>query len=188
MFILNDAQIVDYEKRGLLHVKDLRKELLGSTFYYFRLGRHYSVWNEKKQEFTPGVLGDPGREILKIPGRGYVRIASLERFELSDRIFAQFGQISNIALMGLRLGHSPFIDPLFEGNLELAVENCLDHSIELQYGAKIGKISFFDISDTYPVHSAVGTLGKKKVERRKDRDDDSDRQPWEDGDSISEWE
>ena len=84
MFVLNDRQVMEYEQRKMLHIQDFELSLLHSTYYYFRLGRHYELWDPDEKDFVPGRLGNDGRETLMLPPRGYARIRSFERFTLSD--------------------------------------------------------------------------------------------------------
>ena len=62
------------------------------------------------------------------------------------------GQCSEITNMGLQLINSPFIDPKFNKPLRFGLKNLSNEDAILEFGVtKIGKVSFFDISDTYPI-------------------------------------
>lgn len=100
------------------------------------------------------------------PPRGYALIHSLERIVCSKRVLAIFGQISALPRKGLRLNHSPTVDPNFGGILEMGLENLLEKPKEIPYGEPIGKVMFFDISDTYPVGDVKGTISEKDYKRR----------------------
>lgn len=167
MFLLNDVMILEYKKEGLLDIEDFEPRLLHHTYYYFRLGKWVKTWDEKRKDYHSEELGEPGREVLSIPVRGYALIQSLERFSCSKKVLAVFGQISALPRKGLRLNHSPTIDPNFKGYLEMGLENLLDLPRELRHGDSIGKILFFDISDTYPIGDVKGTISEKDYERRK---------------------
>jgi len=158
--------IVEYKKEGLLDIEDFELKLLHPTYYYFRLGKWVRIWDEKRKDYHSDELGEPGKEVLSIPPRGYALIQSLERFTCSKKVLAVFGQISALPRKGLRLNHSPTIDPNFKGYLEMGLENLLDQPRELRCGDTIGKIVFFDISDTYPVPDIKGTISETEYKRR----------------------
>lgn len=166
MFLLNDEMILRYQKEGLLDMENLNRELIHPTYCYFRLGSPVRVWDGNRKEYHLEELGEPGKEVLTIPPRGYVLIQSLERFTCSKKVLGIFGQVSALARKGLRLNHSPTIDPNFRGYLEMGLENLLDRPRELQYRELIGKVLFFDVSDTYPVPDIRGTLSEKDYKRR----------------------
>lgn len=104
------------------------------TFYKFRYG-------------APDVKGKVPSAI-QLKRSSSAAIWSLEGFELSERVFAIFGHSSVLFKRGLELIHSPFIDPGFPGQLELVVRNFSDHEVTLTPGEILGKVMFFDISDT----------------------------------------
>lgn len=166
MFLLNDEMILEYKKEGLLSIEEFEPRLLHPTYYYFRLGKWVRKWDENCSDYRSEELGEPGREVLSIPSKGYALIQSLERFTCSKKVLATFGQISALPRKGLRLNHSPTIDPNFKGYLEMGLENLLNQPRELPYGECIGKIVFFDISDTYPVRDIKGTISEKNYSRR----------------------
>jgi len=166
MFLLNAEMISGYKKEGLLDIEDFELELLHPTYYYFRLGTPVRVWNEGNEEYHPEDLDMPGKEVLTIPARGYVLIQSLERFHCSKKVVGIFGQVSALARKGLRLNHSPTIDPNFKGYLEMGLENLLSRPREMKYKDVIGKVLFFDVSDTYPVSDVQGTMSEKDYKRR----------------------
>jgi deoxycytidine triphosphate deaminase len=81
--------------------------------------------------------------------RGSYRVVwSMEGFEVSERVLGIFGHSSDLFLRGLELIHSPFIDPKFRGHLQLTVRNFSEKDVILKTGDEIGKITFFDISDS----------------------------------------
>jgi deoxycytidine triphosphate deaminase len=166
MFLLNDKMILESMKEGLLDIEDFETELLHPAYYYFRLGNWVAIWDEQAKGYKFEELGEPGKEILNIPPRGYILIKSLERFKCSKKVLGIFGQTSTLPRKGLRLNHSPTIDPNFSGYLEMGLENLLDKSREIKYGDIIGKILFFDISDTYPVPDIKGTISENEYKRR----------------------
>lgn len=153
-------------KEGLLEIEGFDQKLLHPTYYYFRLGKWIKIWNGQIKDYHSDELGEPGKEVLSIPPQGYALIQSLEFFSCSKKVLAIFGQISALPRRGLRLNHSPSIDPNFKGYLEMGLENLLDTPKEIKYGDYIGKILFFDISDTYPLGQIKGTISEEDYKRR----------------------
>lgn len=106
------------------------------TFYKFRYGA----------PDDNGKVGTPAPVNLKVGSSAAVW--SLEGFDLSERVLAVFGHSSDLFRRGLDLIHSPFIDPAFEGQLQLVIRNFSNKAVTLSPGEVIGKVVFFDISDT----------------------------------------
>lgn len=175
MFVLNDILIKDYQNRGWLKISDNDWNFLHGTYYYFRLGRHYRLWNEAEKCFENGRLDDSGaNSVIILPSKGYANIVSYERFMLTDKVNAIFSQVSDISLSGMQLNHSSFIDPCFDGNLEFGIQNLLNSEQRLVYGMPLGKVQFIDVSDTYPINPPSNTRSKDKYDRRKHNRDESD--------------
>jgi len=128
-----------------------------NNFYYFRFGGV----KEAAKVVRPN-------ENVEVAPHGFMQIWSLERFELSDRIVALFGNLSAMVSKGLDLVHSPSIDPGFSGSLALGLRNNLDVPVILQAHEKIGKILFFDCADTFVnVEEFVeNVLKNKELEER----------------------
>ena len=101
-----------------------------------------------------------------LPG-DIVHVESMEKFDISNKVMAIFGQLSGIKELGIQMVHSPFIDPCFRGRLYVGLANVSNKNTYIDLGDIIGKISFFDISDTYPVDypDNESTLGKSFAER-----------------------
>jgi deoxycytidine triphosphate deaminase len=149
MFLLNSILIGTYleEDNGVLKITDFAPENLEHTFYYFRLGANASL-NGK-----PMVLSNKiGHKFLTLEPNDFALITTLESFTLSAKILGILGQCSEITNQGLLLIHSPFIDPRYSNTLGFGIKNVSNETTTLEYGVdKIGKVSFFDISDTYPI-------------------------------------
>lgn len=167
MFLLNDKRIVEYSERGIVEITHFDKKYLHATYYYFRLGRYFKVWDEHNNKYRVEELGDEsGEDVIEIPPRGYAIIQSLEHFSFSEKVMAIFGQGSSLPRKGLRLNHSPTIDPHFKGFLEMGLENLLPKEREVKFGEPIAKVMFYDISDTYPVAPIEGTISEQDYKRR----------------------
>jgi len=174
MFLLNAQQIkrhVDSPRGQYLDIVDFDEEKLQHTSYYFSLGDYC--------EILTGT-GDPQinrltsqKPYLNLPPHGYALVKTHETFMLSDKLIGVLGQTTELAKHGLELVHSPFIDPLYYGRLLCGLSNRLSSVVRLRLGDSIGKISFFDISDTYPVSIIKGSIQEGTFrDRRPRRDDD----------------
>lgn len=174
MFLLNDQLIRGYVQEGsraYLGIEPFEEDCLQNTSYYFRLGSHCKESSKPGQPLKE--LGPQGK-ILTIPAGGMAMIRSHETFLLSNKVMGIFGQVSDLTKCGLELMHSPFIDPTFFGQLELGIVNRTSSEVAIEWQQKIGKICFFDVSDTYPVFPPLKgkALASKFEERRPKRDDD----------------
>ena len=141
MFLLNSLLITEHldSEDGILSIENFISKNLQHTFYYFRLGRESN--SNKRNKY------------LSLSPEEFTTITTCESFHLSKKILGIFGQSSEYAMEGLQVLHSPFIDPGFFGPLTLGVKNCNNIEIILEYNeSKIGKVCFFDISDTYPIN------------------------------------
>lgn len=127
-----------YKAQGHLSIEPYEPSYHIRNFYYFRLG---GLQGPKDAE--------PITESLVVPAGGFLRIWSLERFKLSDRVLGLFGSLSALISRGLELIHSPSIGPGFEGSLELGLRNNLNEVVTLEPQDRIGQILFFDCAETF---------------------------------------
>lgn len=125
-----------HEQTPYIKIHDYLSSNHKQTFYKFRYGA----------PDLGGAYSTP--KSLELKPSSTAAIWSLEGFELSERVLAVFGHASDLFLRGLELIHSPFIDPRFTGRLQLVVRNYSTSEVTLSPGEIIGKITFFDISDT----------------------------------------
>ena len=175
VYLLNRVQILEAIDGRLpgLQIGDFEKSCLQHTAYYFRLGRDYEYRNERGR-WTPGRLGH-GEDLLLDPGEA-VRIESLEHFSLGERVLGLLGGTSTLARDGLMLLHGPFIDPLYpsggnpgsklSGPLKMGLVNQTRDRQKVACEAKIGKVAFFDISDTYPIRLVAGSVSEALFRER----------------------
>jgi hypothetical protein len=94
----------------------------------------------------------------------------MERFRLDSTIFAIFGNVSEAAHRGIQVVNSLFIDPLFpaasqSAPLKIGLRNLNPDRAVLRLGDKIGKVAFFDVSDTYPVELRPGSSHAQRFDR-----------------------
>lgn len=172
MYLLNASMIEKNNKAkdGLLDIQPLENTHLCPTYYYFSLGPQYRRWNRSNKAWELGEL-EPGNEVLDIHEEEFVLIQSQERFRCSKQCFAIFGQSSGLIRKGLSLRNSPFIDPNFPdevdpGYLEIGLKNELNITVKLRLGDSIGKICFFNVSDTYPISDVAGSASEEDYSRR----------------------
>ncbi len=172
MFLLNRDQILGAlaSPNFGLRIGRFEDSCLQHTAYYFRLGHAYEHRNERG-DWIPGRL-DVDKDLTLGPGET-VRIESRESFRLGDRVLGMLGGTSSIARDGLLLLHGPFIDPLFpdediSGRLEMALVNQTKYAQTVKFERRIGKVAFFDISDTYPIHVVEGSEAARLFQQRRD--------------------
>lgn len=150
MFLLNKALIggyIDDEQDHTLSISPYLDDNLEHTWYYFRLGSEGSL-NGKPFNLSNSI----NSKFLTLKPNDLAFIKSYETFTLSAKIMGILGQCSEITNMGLQLINSPFIDPKFNKPLRFGLKNLSNEDAILEFGVtKIGKVSFFDISDTYPI-------------------------------------
>jgi len=165
MYLLNKETIITENRKkefGIVEIKPLKADNLLPTYYYFRLGGDITRWDSDTGEKIKEDISQPGNHILKINPGEFILVRSRERFRCSKQVLAIFGNRSSLLKEGLTIRNSPFIDPNFPhltelGYLDIALKNELPIPLKLQYEDKIGKISFFNVSDTYPVSDVEGT-------------------------------
>lgn len=174
MFLINDLTILEESNKenGILDISPLEPDNLEPTYYYFRLGKYIYRWNKTDEKWMPDDLSLPGNEIVTIDKNEYILVQTFERFRCSKQVFASFGHTSRLFRKGLTIRNSPFIDPNFpdskgDGFLEIGIKNELDQKVKIKYQDIIGKISFFNVSDTYPISDLKGFKSKQDYQRRK---------------------
>ena len=174
MFLINDLTIIEEcnKENGILDITPLESDNLEATFYYFRLGKYIYRWDKDKEKWMPDDLSLPGNELVTIEPNEYVLVQTLERFRCSKKVFANFGHTSKLFRKGLTIRNSPFIDPNFpdensDGFLEIGLKNELNQKVKIKYQDIIGKISFFNVSDTYPISDLKNLKSKEDYKRRK---------------------
>lgn len=177
MYLLNHYQIMGYLERPAgqkLDIEPFEEANLQHTSYYYRLGRYYwrrHARDDREVMVLEGrdpyldVIGDLEQDAsssLTLLPNEYVVVETMEHFKLDETIFAIFGGVSEAALRGVEVVNSPFIDPLFPSRsrsepLKIGLRNLNPDSATIRLGTAIGKIAFFDVSDTYPVQLRSGS-------------------------------
>ena len=145
MFLLSEQLIRRYMNRKIIQIFDFDEASLYPTCYYFRLGR------------VADVPGPNGMQTVNVEREGYILIPphsvasveSLEHFTMSDNTLAMLGNYTSFQReRNLQLLHGPTIDPGWKQRLGLAIYNLGNSDARVEYGDRIGKAIFFDISDS----------------------------------------
>ena len=154
MFLLSADQILrSVSERTVLDIQPFDSTALGASFYYFALGQHYCRFDTERNDWqTLDLLALPDASLVIGPGE-FVLIRSYERFWCSQHCLGVIGARSTLTRRGLALQYSPFIDPTFPGStdigyLELGIKNQLPRPTRLKFREHIGKVSFFNVSDS----------------------------------------
>ena len=152
MFLLTREIIAHNITRREIQISDADPAGFGATFYYFRLGSNVRIWpGHDRQERSIELDRQPNAS-YELPPGAFATVFSYESFYCSERIFALFGQSTSLAIdHGLQLVHGPTIDPRFNNPLKLGLKNLLDEPVTIRFKQQLGKVLFFDISDTYPL-------------------------------------
>lgn len=145
MFLLSEELVLRYKSRGLIQIIDFKEDNLYPTCYYFQLGR------------VAEIPGPDGMQVVNVERDGYIlipphsvaRVESLEHFTMSDNTLALLGNYTDfVRERQLQLLHGPTIDPGWKQRLGLAIYNMGGSPARVEYGERIGKAMFFDISDS----------------------------------------
>lgn len=173
MYLLSHKELRNHihdAYKDYLSIIDFEEEMLQHTFYYFRLGTEYEIKpSQKHTSFNP--TGD--EQNLLLQPYDYATIRSHETFKLSDKVMGILGQSSDLIRTGLELAHSPFVDPLYHGKLEMGIWNRLSIPVSIKLGQVIRKVAFFDVSDSSPIKVLEGSIVGQKFKKRVPlRDDD----------------
>ena len=152
MYLLNKQQLVRHTENvnsSYLKILNFKIENLQHTSYYFRLGDTYEIVNSQDDKEIKKLTN--AKPVLTVEPNQYLLVRSKELFRLSDKLKAIVGSCGDSVSNGLLINYSPFIDPLYDGYLEVGIKNLLNSPIKLKLDQHIGKLSFYDISDTYPI-------------------------------------
>jgi deoxycytidine triphosphate deaminase len=145
MFLLSERLIRRYMEKKYIQIAGFDARHLYPTCYYFRLGK------------MAGIPGPNGWQVIDVQDEGAIvipphsvaRVESLEHFTMSETTLAFLGNITDFPrVRGLQLLHGPTIDPGWGAVLGLAIRNMTGTPVRVEYGTRIGKAMFFDISDS----------------------------------------
>lgn len=169
MYLLNRDLIRKYVDlpTAPICIKNFISDNLQHTFYYFTLGAEVVLSNESNPRGLPIKLGnnteDPNDDFLILKPGDFATIKTQETFKIDDDIIGILGQCGDLIKEGLLLIHSPFVDPLFHGHFRFGIKNIGFKNATLEFGKSIiGKVCFFNISDTYPISIIKNSIIDKK--------------------------
>ena len=163
MFLLKRDLLIHYVEKQLIDISPFSHASCGATFYYFRLAPVIRVY-ESGRETLIDMKSRAHNGHYNLPANAFAEVQSLEHFNAKLRVYASIGQPTDIALRGLQLVHGPTLDPTFTGQLKFGIRNLLDTENKLSLSEPIGKLCFFDVSDTYQITQPPGE--KEKFEQR----------------------
>ncbi|MGX6447720.1 dCTP deaminase domain-containing protein [Patulibacter sp. S7RM1-6] len=136
-----------------VRIAGFQRDCLQHSAYYFRLGPSYQRRRSDGEVEAPSQLDESRGELLRFAPREYIQVVSAEEFALSGRALGILGAVSDVGAYGLTMVNSLFIDPFFPGlsgtaPLSLGLVNLNPTPASLAVGSRIGKVAFFDVSDS----------------------------------------
>jgi deoxycytidine triphosphate deaminase len=167
MYLLNRQQLTRHAEdptSNYLTILNFSKKNLQHTSYYFRLGDTYEIVSSPDEKEIRKI--SKTKPILTVEPNQYILIRSEEIFRMSNKVKAMIGSCGLTVKNGLLVNYSPFIDPLYDGYLEVGLKNLLSVPVHLKALDIIGKLSFFDISDTYPIEIVSKSIQAEKFALR----------------------
>lgn len=167
MYLLNRQQLVRHAEdptSNYLTILNFLKKNLQHTSYYFRLGETYEIVNSPDDKEIKKLT--KAKPILTIEPNQYILVRSEEIFRISDKVKVMVGSCGISVQNGIMINFSPFIDPLYDGYLEVGIKNLLNVPVHLKMLDILGKLSFFDISDTYPIEIVPKSIQAEKFATR----------------------
>lgn len=169
MFLLSRETLITHGYlRNQIKISPFMESNLIKTFYYFRAGETLKILSPEEKSIDL----EKTKKAL-IPANGFGLIKTREHFIFDATILAIFGNLTDLIKKGLQIINSPSIDPGFEGHLTLGIKNNSSSAVEIEFEEKIGKILFFNISDTYVSFSKLIDEPeiREKMKRRKEGDE-----------------
>jgi deoxycytidine triphosphate deaminase len=165
--LLTKTLMLDYVKAQKIGIENNEFKFFGRNYYYFRLGSKAKRWDKKEQKWEEQVLDQDNSLILE--EKGYAMFFSYEKISTNEHVFGMLGQFSKLQSKGLRLNYSPSVDTMFNGYLELGIENLLNIQQKLEFREIVGKILFFDCLDSINTSDLDSTWVLKKEQNRRER-------------------
>jgi deoxycytidine triphosphate deaminase len=173
LFLLSDDLVKRYARRGL-RIINADENNFFPTCYYFRLGEAIQ-YPFSDSPLTSHPIPKKG---LTLAPDDQVRVASLEHFRLPEHVMAILGPRTASAVEGGRLLlHGPTVEPGYDARLDLAIKNISPVPINLRTGESIGKIMFYDISDTQLEETRLTDEAQRRM-KKWGTDDDNPDAPW----------
>ena len=162
-----------YARRGLQISNSIATNFF-PTCYYFRMGaRAQFPFSE-----APGTAHAIPRAGLVVEPGDQVRFTTMEHFRLPDHVMAILGpRTSNAVERGHLLLHGPTIEPGYDAPLDLGIKNIAPGPITLKAGDSVGKIMFYDISDTQLEQTRLTSEAERRITTW-GTDDDNPDAPW----------
>jgi deoxycytidine triphosphate deaminase len=163
VFLIPKNLLSAHIDNGSLVIDPFFRNDLGNTFYYFHAGDSVKIVSPNEEE-----IDLKAKRICQIPPCGFARLWSAEYFRMGGRVLGLFSTTSElIHKRGLSMVNSLSIDPSFTGRLEIGLTNQTHNFVTLKFHERIGKLLFFDVSDTYVLSAKPNVIDTKLAAREK---------------------
>lgn len=156
---------------GSLKIDNFDLKQLQHTAYYVRLGARFSRMSDELVD-PEDYLSESSPFLRFGPGE-YIRVWSHETFNLDARVMGILGGVSDTPRLGLALISGQFIDPLYPieagtatAPLEFGLKNETQLHAAIRLHDNVGKICFFDVSDSTDIHLIPGSRSHQQFESR----------------------
>ncbi|MEM3715111.1 MAG: dCTP deaminase [Nitrososphaeria archaeon] len=137
--MLSDQLILEFIKRGDIHIEGFDESCLKPASYDMRLGKE-AFLSSRKEKIDIEKAG-----LLRIPPGEFAIVLTYEKIKLSKRVAASIGLRSYFARKGLVLLAGPQVDPGFEGRLTLVLFNSSPKEAVLSYKEPFCTIEFYKL-------------------------------------------
>src|SRR5712691_4242485 len=155
--VLSDRTIARFLEEGRIEIDPYDDSLLQPSSVDVRVDRFFRVFHnnrypyidvkKEQEELTELVQVDGDAPFVLHPGE-FVLGSTLERVRLPDDLVARLEGKSSLGRLGLLI-HSTagFIDPGWDGHVTLELSNVANLPITIDYGMKIGELSFVRLTE-----------------------------------------
>lgn len=158
MFLINRDNLINYSRKNQITIGNVDSKFMDATCYRFRLGnlvkQRVSFDPDLPREKRSNTI-DIENGFLKVEPGCFYEIQSHESFTLGDCVQAFISQTTNLALKGFQLISGLGVDPSWvnPGNsdhkLKFVLKSLINEAIPISHLQVIGKIYFYDITDTF---------------------------------------
>lgn len=170
--ILGDSKIVQYIESGILIIEPFNSENIGPASIDLTLGH---IIKKSLPDISPSPLVDNSSKYEEIdlmneifylqPGemiQGYTN----EYIKIPPTLVAQVHNRSSLARFGLRVDASSFVNPGYEGNLQLVISNISTHPVQIVAGLRVCQLVLIEVDGVekpYNLQEDAKYLGERGV-------------------------
>ncbi|WP_190275292.1 dCTP deaminase domain-containing protein [Pseudodesulfovibrio mercurii] len=155
MDLLTKTNIKILATRDYEMITHFEESNLHSVFYHFRIGDF--IFNDKNREM----------QSITLQPQESVAVISFERFNIPDNIIVSISTKSTLNLKKVVMFASAYIDPLFEGRLEVLLLNTSQNTISLNKGDILGKLYFYRFNNNDDVFHNSDADSEELLKRKK---------------------